>query len=148
MNKAKQLTRLASEIFYDLVLTADPSYVECLGSVRTTLTKIEIYNMKKEAMAKAVKTMSNNSKKTIAPKMVPFADLIDDFGFIDWCQKNPDYRNTSVTKWRYAYIIHVKGARRARESAKILNCSINAVYVMVNHYECAARKYKAEQHHE
>ena len=76
-------------------------------------------------------------------KTVEHRDLIDDFEFMFWCDRN--YENSAVVKWRYAYIIYVRDGRSPRAAALKMSICKDTVYRRVRKYEAAARKYKAEQ---
>jgi len=49
--KCKQLKTLILNRFYELVLEQDPSYTQSLGQVRTTLSDMAIFKLKKQAAA-------------------------------------------------------------------------------------------------
>lgn len=51
--KCRKLEHATTNRFYELVLALDPNYAQSLGMVRTTLSDLTIYKLKKQAAAEA-----------------------------------------------------------------------------------------------
>lgn len=60
--KCKKIERLISDRFYELVLKEDPSYLQSLGSVQTTLCDATIYRLKKQAKYEVMSKYKDEQK--------------------------------------------------------------------------------------
>lgn len=58
--KRKQIERLTLDRFYELVLEQDPSYIQSLGEVITTLSCQTIYKLKRQASADVAAEMGGS----------------------------------------------------------------------------------------
>jgi len=134
-DKLKKQEPLILARFYELVLVQDPSYTRSMGQVNTTLSKLAILKLKKQA---AVEVWATYDTKT-----APHNDLIYDHDFMEFCTKN--YKKREAVNWRQAYRLNKAVGAPAKVAARELGVSDTTIYKWVAKYEAAALKYKGER---